>query len=374
MGHTPASMLFSTTPADTATWAGSRAQVTAAIEAALENALFQLEKGSVTDPLLEEVRRFVRRPGKRVRPLLLLNACRAFGGDATRALPVSASLELLHAFILAHDDVIDRSDVRSGRPTLHKALEGRLGGQGGRDRAAGALAVVLGDVLFAAAQQTIIRSAFAAETRLRVLDAVLGYLGDTGLGECEDVLFGLWDVSRLSSEEVERMYWLKTTRYSIECPLVVGAMLGGAGDGVVERLREISRPFGLCLQIQNDLKAFREFEVSDARIPEDFLEGKKTLLMTTAHELLEGGDRRLLQLCLGQQPVTDTALALIKELVVKSGAGKVLERRAGASMAEGCRLLDNSGLPQGVRDALSGTFLSLGTALDCPAQVSESVS
>jgi geranylgeranyl diphosphate synthase, type I len=318
---------------------------------------------AMAGPLVEELRAFLRRPGKRVRPLLLLHSCRVFGGDADKALPVAAALELLHSFILAHDDVIDRSDSRSGQPTLHRALETRLGHLHERDRAGRDLAVIFGDVLFSMAQRAILAADFPAETRLSALDAVLACLAETGLGECEDVLFGMWDISRVSPREVERMYWLKTTRYSIECPLLVGAILAGGGNAVAAELRELSRPLGLALQLRNDLQAFRQFEISDAAVPDDFTDGKKTLLMTTAFEALGGQDRRLLQLCLGQRPVTEAGLSILKELVVKSGAVSRLEVRAAELVGDATTRLASCNLPARARRGLAEAFSRLGVAL-----------
>ena len=356
-----------------APWKAWRASIGDTMESVLESILAETSRETLARPLLDELLGFIRRPGKRVRPLLLLHSYRTFSGKEPNAdtLQVAAALELLHVFILAHDDVIDRSDTRSGMPTLHRSIEGRLGVHHGRDRVARALAIVLGDILFAAAQRAILKTSFSADVRVQALDAMLSYMADTGLGECDDVLFGVWDIGRIQSSDVEHMYWLKTSRYSIECPLVLGAILAGRDASTLDPLREISRPLGLAFQIRNDLKAFREFEISDAEIPDDFLEGKKTLLMTTAYEQLGETDRRLLQLSLGQRPVTDAALSTIKELVVKSRAVSLLETRVTNLADSASSLLDAAPWPENERTSLCYAIHYLNAVLECRPRTGE---
>ena len=120
---------------------------------------------------------------------------------------------------------------------------------------------------------------------------------ETGFGEAADIIHGTRDVSKVSLPEIEQMYLLKTTRYTIECPLAMAAVLAGARAEELAVLGRIARPAGLAFQIQNDLQEFARFEVSDAEVPADILEGKKTLLMRTAFDRLNETDQGLLQIC-----------------------------------------------------------------------------
>lgn len=348
-------------------WEKWRSALVPAMEDSLARVFAETSSETLSGPLLDELKAFIRRPGKRLRPLLLLHSYQVFSGRApdADAYRVAAALELLHIFILAHDDVIDGSDTRGGTPSLHRSVESRLGVHHGKERASKAIAIVLGDVLFAAAQRAILQTSYPAEVKLRALDSLLVTMADTGLGECDDVLFGVWDIGRISSADVEHMYWLKTSRYSIESPLALGAILAGHGDEVLEGLRELSRPLGLAFQIRNDLKAFREFEISDTDVPDDFLEAKKTMLMTTAFERLGETDRRLLQLCLGQHTVTDAALSTIKELVVKSGAVGLLESRVDELAAAASSMVDLLPWPEEHRFGLCQAMEYLGDMLRC---------
>lgn len=288
---------------------------------------------TVNAALYDDAVEFVCRPGKRLRPVLFLLAHRIFQApDSTVAerdlLAIGTSLELLHGFILIHDDIIDRSELRRGRPTLHRVLESRLPAYADPARIGKNLSLVLGDILFALAQQCLLGTeTVAPATSIRLSRQLLGCLMETGFGEAADILYGTRDIAKIRLEEIEQMYLLKTTRYTIECPLAMAAVLAGASEEAVAQLEKVARPAGLAFQVQNDLQEFERFEVSDADVPADFLEGKKTMLIHTAFELLGETDRALLQLCLTGSSPSDASVSMARELVTKSGAVSFLRRR-----------------------------------------------
>ncbi|HEY0793146.1 MAG TPA: polyprenyl synthetase family protein, partial [Chthoniobacterales bacterium] len=158
------------------------------------------------EPFHHVLTEFVQRPGKRVRPLLFLQAAELFRPDMPAyamadLVSVAAGLELLHTFVLIHDDLIDGSDLRRTLPSLHRAFEGKLKGGTQPERTGFNLAIVFGDLLFALAQKCI------TDTRIPVRDALLSrtlaYVFDTGYGEIADILFGESCISQVSSREVE---------------------------------------------------------------------------------------------------------------------------------------------------------------------------
>ena len=273
----------------------------------------------------DDLTEFVCRPGKRIRPLLFLLAHQVFGRGQSPVPPesllsVGASLELLHAFILVHDDIIDRAETRRGRPTLHRLIEGRLSSFTDRDRAGRNLALVMGDVLFALAQRCLLETPLPGNTVARLGTLLLGCMVDTGFGEVADIVHSTRDVAKVSPEEIEQMYCLKTTCYTIESPLAMAAVLNGVDAAGLDALGRIARPAGLAFQIQNDLQEFARFEVSDVDVPADILEGKKTLLMRTAYDLLNENDQGFLQLCFSAGHQTEGTLSKARELITKSGA------------------------------------------------------
>lgn len=287
--------------------------------------------GDLFEPLFLDMTEFVGRRGKRIRPLLFLGAYRIFGGERPLQndglLRAALSLELLHAFILVHDDVIDRSERRRGLSTLHKLIEERLGRIDGAARTGENVALVVGDMLFALAVETLRSADFPAERRDAALGQFLRYITDTGAGEVYDILLGTRDIGRVAEEEILRMYTLKTTRYTFEAPLVLGALLAGAGAEALAELSRLIEPVGLAFQIQNDLIEYRKFKGVNRLRQTDLLEGKKTLLLKVAYDQLSDLDRSFLQLCLGTSTSNDTSVSKIEQLIDKSGAVELLTTR-----------------------------------------------
>jgi geranylgeranyl diphosphate synthase type I len=225
---------------------------------------------------------------------------------------------MLHGFILIHDDIIDRSELRRGEPSLHRLIEKRISSVADRQRTGANLALVMGDVLFALAQKCLLDG--GAARREAMLSRLLLYIFETGVGEASDIVYGIQDISKVSLHDVEEMYLRKTTRYTIECPLVLAAVAAGCDEGQIHALGRVAEPAGLAFQIQNDLQEFTRFEVSDADIPADVLEGKKTYLVRKAFALLSESDRGILQLCLNGVSPSAASINKVRELVLKSGA------------------------------------------------------
>lgn len=312
--------------------------------------------------LYDDLVEFVCRPGKRLRPTLFLLAERVFADGRASAgtagrdlLAAGVSLELLHAFILIHDDIIDRAEIRRGLPTLHRSLETRLSSFSDRHRIGTNLALVLGDILFALAQKCLLESALAPPAVIaRLSTLLLGCMVETGFGEAADIVYGTRDVSKVQPAEIEQMYLLKTTRYTIECPLAMAAVVHGVDAAGLDSLARIARPAGLAFQIQNDLMDFARFEVSDAEVPADILEGKKTLLMRTAFDQLNETDQGLLQLCFTACGPSEGTVSKARELITKSGAVGHLGRWMDELFAQADAEVARSSFSQQVQEQLVG--------------------
>ena len=336
-GGGPAPALPPAIPAGEGVAGMSLTELQAAVDAFMSDYLAhtrpEYARQSINAALYDDAMEFLCRPGKRLRPLLFLLAHRIFRqpDDATSErdlLALATSLELLHGFILIHDDIIDRAEMRRGLPTLHRVLEGRLPAFADHDRAGKNLSLVIGDILFAVAQQCLLETeSIPYARRVQLSRLLLSCLVETGFGEAADIIYGTRDISKISHGEIERMYLLKTTRYTIECPLAMAATLAGASPAAVRQITRVALPAGLAFQIQNDLQEFARFEISDNDVPVDILEGKKTLLIHTAFELLGETDRSLLQLCFSGSAPSEATLSKARELIAKSGAVTRLRER-----------------------------------------------
>jgi geranylgeranyl diphosphate synthase, type I len=316
--------------------------------------------GELFEPLYLDMTEFVARRGKRIRPLLLLGSYRIFGGDRpfedNSLLRAALSLELLHAFILVHDDVIDQSERRRGLPTFHKLVEDRLGKTDEAARVGENVALVVGDMLFAMALDTMRSTDFSQAQRDAALSHFLRYISDTGAGEVYDILLGTRDIARVTEADITRMYTLKTTRYTFEAPLVLGALLAGAGDDLLQELADLIEPIGLAFQIQNDLIEYGQFKGVNRLRQTDLLEGKKTLLLRAAYERLEDLDRSFLQLCLSTRTSNDASVSKIEQLIDKSGAVALLTARMEELFRQAETALESSSFTPAQREGLRDAF------------------
>ncbi len=338
------------------------AEVDAILSRNLARALSKHFAAHSVSALSDDIISYCLRSGKRVRPMLYLDSRKAFaahgGSPLTRKdLAVAAGLELLHCFILVHDDIIDRSDKRRGQPSLHKLIENRLNPLCDRERAGQSVSLVVGDILFALAQKSILESGVphAAEVAASLLD----FMVDTGVGEIADIIFGTQDLQKVGMDDIEWMYWLKTTRYTVECPLTLAAIVSGFDDTIRAELARIIAPAGLAFQIENDLKDYRDFEVSDTAVPEDILEGKKTAVVRKAFDLLGTTDRTFLQICLGGRLQTEATVGKIRELIFKSGALPAMRAESDRLIAESFERMKSSMLPDGIISSLETMLKSL---------------
>ncbi|GFR52285.1 hypothetical protein Agub_g14819, partial [Astrephomene gubernaculifera] len=194
------------------------------------------------DTLYESMRYSLLAGGKRVRPALCLAACELVGGDLHSALPAACAMEMVHTMSLIHDDLpsMDNDDFRRGRPTNHKVF--------GED-----IAILSGDALLTFAFEHIARATkgASADRVLRVIMELGRAAGAEGLvaGQVVDIQSEDKEVGL----EVLRYIHIHKTAALLEASVVCGAILGGAEEGVIEKLRKYSINIGLAFQVIDDI-------------------------------------------------------------------------------------------------------------------------
>ena len=308
------------------------------------------------DGIHNDLSEFVQRKGKRIRPLLFLTTYRAL--NAGKPLPMrslaraAAALEVFHAFILAHDDIIDRSDMRRGQPTLHRKVEARLGGVRDRTRQGENVALVLGDLLFALATELIFDSGFPLRQRDALMREFLDGVLNTGVGEILDVLNAGREVRAVDPKAIQLTYYLKTTKYTFEGPMVWGALLAGAPRGVVNELRCFAYPVGLAFQIENDLLEIEDAALGGKLLADDLAEGRKTLLLRCTYDRVGKADRVFLQACFDAQRLPGEAIERIRHLVTRSGAFREMRRLARRLFDDARKTLRRAGMTPVQRRAM----------------------
>jgi geranylgeranyl diphosphate synthase type I len=268
--------------------------------------------------LRELVAEFALRPAKRVRPWLVTMGYALGGGSQPPPrglLRFAAAVELLHTFMLVHDDVADRSDLRRGGPTLHRALAPF--GPGGD------LAVVAGDHLFARALELMLESELPGA--VRAARYYLGVCRHTAAGQFLDLALPHRPLPDVTAFDALKVAHLKTARYSFAAPLGCGALLAGARPPVVESVERAGRLAGLAFQLRDDLIGlFGDERDSGKTADADLASGKRTFPLLVAWRRADVAERRDLEaLGPGAPP---QLVSRAREIVRRRGGEAATER------------------------------------------------
>jgi len=293
------------------------------------------------------LRDYVLRGGKRLRGALVVLGCEAAGGERAWALDPSVGMELLHAYLLVHDDFMDRDDVRRGGPTVHSALQRATGSA----HLGASLAVLLGSLCEAWALELVLGAPVPAERTAAAGRLLARALQDVTVGQMQDLAapFG----GDLSTSEVLAVQRMKTGGYSFELPLRLGGLLAGASEALLDALERFARPLGLAFQIADDLLGtFGSPEVTGKPNASDLREGKRTLLVARALEAADPRDAALLRAGLGKRDLGEAEAAALRDVLLRSGAVQSCREDAERLRGEAVRALHGSPFPARVAQVL----------------------
>lgn len=303
--------------------------------------------------IAERLSAFTLEGGSRIRPRLLWWSLRACGGSDARtaaALRIAAALELIQSCALIHDDVMDRSAVRRGRPSFHAQLADQYRAASPLPPVPGASAfalsgaVLAGDLALSWADDLVAAVELEPTVRAEVLGIWRAMRTEMVAGQYLD-LHGQATASRTAAQAV-RTVCLKTARYTVERPLALGAALAGAEADTARALIDAGRFAGIAFQLRDDLLGvFGDPEVTGKPSGEDLRSGKATYLLALAHARARaGGATGVIELLDDYRTSTDRsgrALARAREALRSTGAPALVERRiAGLARASERRLAD----------------------------------
>jgi geranylgeranyl diphosphate synthase type I len=287
----------------------------------------EISRWEAVDPAiaapLGALRNLVDAGGKRLRPAFCYWAFVGAGGDPDdpRIIDAGAAFELLHAFALVHDDVMDGSDTRRGSPTTHVGFgrEHQAGGWRGEARRYGeGVAILIGDLSHVYADMLlgdVGADAAATWNELRL---------ELNVGQYLDLLAtARADRDRLVAHRIARY---KSGKYTIERPLHVGAALAGRLGDLRTQLSAYGDPLGEAFQLRDDvLGAFGDPALTGKPVGQDLREGKPTPLLAAAVERADDGRSDLLDR-VGQPGLSDGEIIAVQRVLVDGGALAEIER------------------------------------------------
>lgn len=274
------------------------------------------ENGQVDSQLvqvLKETKKIIS-GGKRIRPAFMFFAYRACGGKAEEAiLEACCAIEFFHTFALIHDDIIDNSPLRRGKPTLHRVLGVPT-------------AILVGDLLQTYAWESLSAADFPPAF-LQKAQKIFGQLScEVMAGQYLDIKISQMKLDKINFEKAEKrvfqMLKFKSGKYSVERPCHLGAALAGAPKKVFKVFSDYGIPLGMAFQIQDDiLGIFGEEKILGKPVDSDLKEGKVTLLVVkTLEKLTEEKTKKIFLSLWGNKEVTNKDLEWARNLIKKTGA------------------------------------------------------
>ena len=304
--------------------------------------------------MLSVMRRFVLSGGKRLRPLFCYWGWRGAGGtDAEAMFAAAASLEMFHAFGLVHDDIMDGSRVRRGRPTVHQEftdMHDAYGWLGDSARFGAGVGILCGDLLMAWSDE-LLQNCGLPSHRIRHARQIIEKMrAEVILGQHLDLLEQARSGTLSGALTVIRY---KTAKYTVERPLQIGGVLAGADPALLEAYTAFALPLGEAFQLRDDvLGVFGDLDVTGKSTLDDLRDGKPTVLMALAKAGANTGQAALIRGLHGNAALDDTGARMLREIIVSTGALARVERMISDRATAAVAALDAAPVADEARSAL----------------------
>ena len=290
--------------------------------------------------------------GKRLRPAFCYWGWRAAGGgDCPEIYTAAAALELLQASALIHDDVMDASDTRRGQPAVHRQFARLAGGDGPPRRRPVRRRRGHRDRRHAAVldQSAVSRLRLPPGILARGLRAFDAMQTEVAAGQYLDILSQARGATSVA--EALRVITFKTTKYTIERPLQLGASLAAEQQ---PSLSNYAIPLGVAFQLRDDvLGVFGDPEQTGKPVTGDISEGKRTVLIALARQSASAGQRAVLDHYVGDRELTPAGASEVRAVLTQTGALAQCEAMIAASVTDAVAALADARITAEARSALA---------------------
>lgn len=246
------------------------------IESEINNGLKNFSKGSL-ESLYDALRYVISGGGKRIRPVLLMLATEAFGGDVEDSLDAAIAVEILHNFTLVHDDIMDNASTRRGRPTVHTKYDVSS-------------AILVGDELIALSYRSLLN------VRNGHLPQLVNIFTNGVIEVCEGQAMDKYfeNNNNVTLDDYIVMIRKKTAELLKTCTLL-GSTIAGASQYEIDMMGSYAENLGIAFQINDDLLDLIAEEINfGKKTGSDIIERKKTFLYLKSNEILPLGERKRL--------------------------------------------------------------------------------
>ncbi|HEY6684138.1 MAG TPA: polyprenyl synthetase family protein [Propionibacteriaceae bacterium] len=285
--------------------------------------------------------------GKRMRPAFCVWGYVAAAGmpndfELKPLLAAAGSLDVLHVSALVHDDLMDSSDLRRGRPAAHRqfeALHANAGWLGDSAAFGKAGAILLGDLLVMWSAQMLHGAGVEQSALERTLPIVEAMRTEVTCGQYLDMVAqahplrqrapaigSLRPTIELALDDASRVVEYKAARYTVQRPCQIGAALGGGNDELYFALGAYGSPLGRAFQFRDDLLGvFGDPQITGKPAGDDLREGKRTVLVAHAYAHASDAGQKLLLQRLGDSGLDEAGVSELQQVITESGAREAVE-------------------------------------------------
>lgn len=308
--------------------------------------------------LIQEIKHYTLAAGKRLRPVLIINSYFGFGGqNKPEIIKTSIFAELYHAYLLAHDDIMDESDTRHHTQTLHRKYSQKYHDQFNQPakgpRFGDNIGILCGELLCAYANEALTASSLPADRVLEVGQYYAQILASTGYGQYHDLLSG--QKNEVPKAEIDYILTNKTARYTIEAPLTAGAIFAGTSRDQIAQISKFALPLGIAFQIKDDiLGTFADEAILGKPADSDIKEGKQTYLTYFAGKRSAPHDRDKLHQIIGNPDATPTDIDHVRTIFKETNALADTQKLAQEKVQESLTSLENLELNSETKKFLQG--------------------
>jgi geranylgeranyl diphosphate synthase type I len=342
-----------------------RQRVDKALAGFLSGQATRLDAVSVSlSPVQDAIGDFLLTGGKRMRPAFCYWGLRGAGGpDSDAAVAAAACLELLQACALIHDDVMDGSDTRRGRPAMHRRFAALHRGEqwlGDPEGFGLSAAVLLGDLCLIWADEMLNTSGLPAEALVRAQPVYDEMRVELMAGQYLDLLEQARGGGTV--ESALRVARFKSAKYTIERPLHLGAALAGAGREVLEGYSGYGLPLGEAFQLRDDvLGVFGDPSETGKPAGDDLREGKRTALVAMAVAEASAAQAAVVRRHLGDPRLGQPGVDELRQVIVETGALAKVESLIAELMDDALAALQAAPVEEVARGVLEELALAATT-------------
>ncbi len=311
--------------------------------------------------LAERIKDYNLRGGKRIRPAFVVEGYKAVGGkDLDAIYDAALAAETMEGFLLIHDDVMDRDEVRRGGRTVHSIyrdwyLERIDSSLEEAEHFGNSIAVNAGDIVFTLGYELLATARFDPALKVKAIKRYSTIARYTGYGQVLDLIIEKLPVEQVTEKHVMTVHKFKTSLYTVTGPLQIGVILAGGNEDQLKVMEEYGENVGIAFQVFDDiLGMFGDEKKLGKPADSDLKEGKRTLLILKAFERADDEQKQKIKNALGNRNLTPEQLEEVRNIIKETGALDYSKQLCLELVEKGKKALDKADLDPDSKDFLVG--------------------